>query len=108
MAKTIQFVYKDKEYTLEFTRRTIRRMEDEGFVPSEIDRKPATMIPMLFAGAFRAHHALIKPELIDEIFASIGDKENLIMTLAEMYNEPLMAMVEEPETGKNVSWTVSR
>ena len=32
MAKQIVFTYEDKEYTLEFTRRTVKQMEDEGFV----------------------------------------------------------------------------
>ena len=31
MAKQIKFSYKDKEYTLEFTRKTVSQMEDEGF-----------------------------------------------------------------------------
>lgn len=40
MAKQIVFTYEDKEYTLEFTRRTVKQMEDEGFVAQDIDRKP--------------------------------------------------------------------
>ena len=50
MAKQIVFTYEDKEYTLEFTRRTVKQMEDEGFVAQDIDRKPMTLLPALFAG----------------------------------------------------------
>ena len=32
MAKQLNFTYKDKEYTLEFTRRTVSEMEKKGFV----------------------------------------------------------------------------
>ncbi len=48
MAKQIVFTYEDKEYTLEFTRRTVKQMEDEGFVAQDIDRKPMTLLPALF------------------------------------------------------------
>ena len=41
MAKQIQFTYNDKDYTLEYTRRTIKQMEDEGFVARDIDDKMA-------------------------------------------------------------------
>ena len=36
------------------------------------------------------------------------NKEGLIGKLAEMYNEPIMALVEEPEESeKNVDWTTN-
>ena len=36
------------------------------------------------------------------------NKEELIGKLAEMYNEPILALVEEPEDAEgNVSWTAS-
>ena len=41
-AKQLKFTYKDKEYTLEFTRRTVAEMEKKGFIavrPSETDRR---------------------------------------------------------------------
>ena len=62
MAKTINFTYEGKDYTLEFTRRTIRQMEDEGFVARNIDDRPMTLLPALFAGAFKAHHRFVKQE----------------------------------------------
>ena len=50
MAKTINFTYEGKDYTLEFTRRTIRQMEDEGFVVclsirNCIKRAPKSTVP---------------------------------------------------------------
>jgi hypothetical protein len=36
------------------------------------------------------------------------NKEDLIGKLAEMYNEPIVSLMEEPEdTAKNVEWTAS-
>jgi len=109
MAKTIKLVYNDKEYTLEFTRRTVAQMEDEGFRVRTIDETPMTAIPQLFAGAFKAHHRFEKKQVIDDIYAGIPNKEDLLGKLAEMYNEPILTLMEEPEEGdaKNVEWTAS-
>ena len=108
MAKTIVFSYNGKEYTLEYTRRTIKQMEDEGFVARNIDDRPMTLLPALFAGAFKAHHRFEKPEVIDEIYAKLPHKDKLIEKLAEMYNEPIMSLMQEPDdTAKNVEWMAS-
>lgn len=108
MAKQLKFEYNDKEYTLEFTRKTVTEMEKKGFVAAEVETKPMTTLPALFEGAFLAHHRFEKKEVINEIFSNMTDKEGLIGKLAEMYNEPIMALVEEPEENtKNVKWTAS-
>ena len=108
MAKQIIFTYDGKEYTLEYTRRTIKQMEDEGFVARNIDDKPMTLLPALFAGAFTAHHRFVKQDVIDEIYAHMPNKDKLIEKLAEMYNEPIISLMEEPEdTAKNVDWMAS-
>lgn len=108
MSKQLIFTYGDKEYTLEFTRRTVSEMEKKGFIASEITDKPMTTLPALFAGAFLAHHRFVKQETIDEIFSKLTEKEDLIGKLAEMYNDPIMALVAEPEEDKgNVHWTAT-
>ena len=108
MAKQLKFTYNDKEYTLEFTRRTVTQMEKQGFIAAEVENKPMSTLPALFAGAFLAHHRFEKQETIDAIFEKLTNKEELIGKLAEMYNEPIIALVEEPEENEgNVSWTAS-
>lgn len=108
MAKQLKFTYNDKEYTLEFTRRTVTEMEKKGFIAAEVENKPMSTLPALFAGAFLVHHRFEKKEVIDAIFEKLTNKEELIGKLAEMYNEPIMALVEEPEENEgNVSWTAS-
>ena len=66
-----------------------------------------TMLPDLFAGAFLAHHSNVKRDKIDKIYKLMGDKTKLISALTEMYNEPIEALLAEPEDGKNVTWTPS-
>ena len=106
MAKQLTFSYNGKDYVLEFTRNTVRQMESGGFIADDIDTKPMTVLPALFAGAFLAHHRLEKQSVIDEIYSKMKDKMALIERLAEMYNEPIKAMLDEPEEG-NVEWTPS-
>nr|DAY97156.1 MAG TPA: protein of unknown function (DUF5055) [Caudoviricetes sp.]DAZ01044.1 MAG TPA: protein of unknown function (DUF5055) [Caudoviricetes sp.] len=108
MAKQLIFTFEDKEYTLEYTRRTVAEMEKKGFIASDITDKPMTTLPALFAGAFLAHHRFVKEDVINNIYTKLTKKEDLIGKLAEMYNEPIMALVEEPEEDKgNVNWTAT-
>lgn len=108
MSKQLNFEYKGNKYTLEFTRRTVEQMEREGFVAEDLKNKPMTMLPTLFAGAFKAHHKYVKPDVIDEIYSKMTNKADLIGKLAEMYNEPIMALIDEPvESSENLTWTQS-
>ena len=108
MGKQLSFTYQDKEYCLEYTRKSVEQMEKRGFVASDITTKPMTTLPALFAGAFIANHRFVKEEIVNEIFAKMKNKDNLIEKLAEMYNEPIMALVDEPvEAEGNVEWTSS-
>lgn len=109
MAKQIRFEYQGKQYTLEFTRRSIEIMERQGFNVNDIGDKPMTTLPALFAGAFLANHRWVKREVIDEIYEQMPNKEELLQKLAEMYNEPLEALMKEPDEneGNVVNWEAS-
>ena len=105
MAKQIRFRYDEVDYTLEFTRKSVETMERNGFVITEVFEKPMTLLPTLFAGAFLAHHRSTKREVIDEIYDSLPNKQDLISKLAEMYNEPIAALLDEPEVEEGkVEW----
>lgn len=107
-AKQIIFEFEGVTYTLEFTRKSIETMERQGFVVSSITEKPMLTLPALFAGSFLAHHRFTKKEIIDQIFEKMTNKQELINKLAEMFNEPIMAMMDEPlETAGNVMWEAS-
>ena len=108
MSKQLRFTYQGKEYVLEYTRRSVEQMEKNGFVASDIKEKPVTTLPALFAGAFLANHRFVKEDVIDEIYSKLTNKQELIGKLAEMYNEPIMALIDEPgESEGNLDWTAS-
>lgn len=105
MAKQITLPYEGSTYTLEYTRKSVEGMERQGFKAADLLEKPMIMLPILFAGAFRAHHPFLNVKVIDKIFNSITNKQELVSKLAEMYNEPLEAMLSEPEESSgNVTW----
>ena len=88
-------------YTLEYTRKSVEMMEKSGFVADDVQRKPMTMLPALFAGAFLAHHRFTKRDVIDNIYSRLNHKDELISALVEMYNEPLLSLLDEPEQEGN-------
>lgn len=107
MAKKIKITFKGEVYTLEYTRKSVEAMERRGLKLSELSDKPMTTLPLLFTGAFLAHHKFLKQEVIDEIFAQTPNREDLLHTLIEMYNEPVNALMSDPEENSgNASWTV--
>ena len=94
-------------YTLEYTRKTVGMMERQGFVADDVVKKPMTLLPALFAGAFLAHHRFVKREVIDNLYARLTRKDELISHLVEMYNDPLVTLLDEPEQEDgegNLSW----
>lgn len=107
--KQLHLTHNGKEYTLEFTRKTVERMEREGFLIGDIVDKPAITLPTLFAGAFYANHPFDAPRKVtDAIFDTISNKRELIGKLAEMYNEPISAMMEDPaDEAGNANWTAN-
>lgn len=108
MSKTITFNFEGTDYTLEYTRATVATLEKQGFNISEISEKPLTTLPALFAGAFLAHHRFVKRDVIDRIYDKMTNKMDLVMRLAEMYNEPIEALVDEPEESEgNLTWGTS-
>lgn len=108
MSKQLSFTYDGKDYCLEYTRKSVETMERKGFKASDIEDKPMTTLPALFAGAFLAHHQYVKSDVVDKIFAKMPNKGELIGKLAEMYNEPIMTLIDDPaESEGNVDWTAS-
>ena len=73
-----------------------------------MDRLNETLALLEGEGHIAIQADLSKQEDIDKIFAGMPDKESLIGKLAEMYNEPIMSLMDEPDekTG-NVEWVTS-
>ena len=107
MAKQLNFEYNGKEYTLEFTRESVKQMEREGFVAADIVTKPLLTLPKLFSGAFKAHHKYdAKQKLIDEMFDLFTNKSALVEKLAEMYHEPVSELMDDDniDAGNAIAW----
>ena len=108
MATKINFTFDGKDYCLEYTKRTVKQMEDRGFVASRFIEFPMSTLPDLFAGAFLANHKYTDRKVIDAIFDKMTDKKALIGTLSTMYNEPIEAlMAGEDEEGNGIAWTAT-
>jgi len=108
MNKQLTFTYDGKDYTLEYTRRTVQQMEQRGFALEQIQTQPMTALPQLFEGAFLANHRFVKKDLIEEIYSHLGNKKELVARLGEMYADPINALLDDPEDSKgNVDWATS-
>lgn len=108
MAKTITIPYGGKTYTLEYTRKTVSMMEKQGFNISELSDKMAIMVPMLFYGAFYAHHEKVKNETKETIWCRLKNREKLTTTLAEMYYDAYATLFDSDEEADegNSGWEV--
>ena len=106
MKKQIRFEYEGKEYTLEFTRESIKQMEREGFILDDVIRKPMLTLPVFFAGAFKAHHKFdTKQKKIEEMFEKFTNKEALFSKLLEMYQYPMETLIDDDvNEGNAIEW----
>lgn len=108
-SKAITFKFGEKDYTLEYTRDTVRQMELSGFNIHDIDSKPQTCVEKLWNGAFLAHHRNEKASVVEAIYNKMPRKQDLLEALIELYNEPLNALLEEPDEDEegNIEWRAS-
>lgn len=102
----ISLEYEGKEYVLEYSKQAVRTMENQGFNIDLIGEKPTTMVPLLFKGAFIKNHKETKSRIVDAIY-DIIDKDELIITLAEMYMETVNSVLagNEGDEAKKIKWT---
>jgi hypothetical protein len=100
----IKYNYKNRDYILEFSRRTASIIERNGFRYSDVGNQPNTMIPLLVQGAFMKNHSNLKPGKIDEIFDSIKGKNAFITKLVELYLETVNTLAGDEDDEGNVNW----
>ena len=105
----INFDYNGKHYCLEYTRETVKQMEAMGFNINDIGDKPATRIEQLWAGAFLANCRKTSQTIVKELFDKMKDREALLKTLTEMYNNTLSYLLPDAEDDDegNVEWTAT-
>lgn len=109
MAKTITITYENRDYTLEYTRDTVRVMEASGFIADELFVKPMLRLPELFFGAFAAHHRGLKKNVTDKIWESLPKRDELVVALVDMYRDTVNTLTAQKDEGDegNATWTVT-
>lgn len=94
MVKPIRITTEDgKEYTLEFSRKTVSIAEDAGFSLKDISAKPMSSVTTLFHCAFLKNHPYMTSReterILFEELGGIGNlPEGMIERLMELYAAP--------------------
>lgn len=97
--------YNGKKYTLEFTRRSAAALERSGFMVEDIYQKPFTTILRFFNAAFQANHKGLPQEKTDEIWDTLGKRDELLEALANMYVETMQTLMTKAEDDpENAGW----
>lgn len=115
MATKITVSYQNHDYVLEYSRNSVKLLEQQGFVLDKISEQPMTMVPLLVYGAFVKHNKGIKRSLVDEIYEhitdKIGDGENgFIHALLDMYAETMSTLTDNDsvDEGNRAVWKVTK
>lgn len=98
-----------KEYILEYNRKSVQQIEKLGFSLNQAADKPMTMFPLMFRGAFLAHHKYMKDKEIEEIYDAIKDKSVLHENLLNMITECYTSLLDEETNGEdegNADWEI--
>lgn len=108
--KKIELTYMGKQYTLEFNRRTVLKLEkalradginlvemteneNEKANPLEL----VSIVDTVFTYAFKMHHPNVTQDVIDTIFEKMGNKEQLSSVLFEIMTAPINALADNKE-----------
>ena len=92
-----------REYTLEYSRKTVSRVEQAGFDANQLESKSMTMIPLMFWGAFLMHHPHMTRDQTDKIlFEGLGGLNDEEMTyLGKLYAVPFQTLVATEGQAEN-------
>lgn len=92
-----------REYTLEFSRKTVEKTERAGLDVNKIESASMTMIPIMFWGAFLMHHPYMTQAQTDKIlFDGLGGLSAEEMTyLGKLYAQPFETLIASEETKEN-------
>lgn len=107
--KKISFTVDGVDYTLEFTPRSVRKMEENGFDFVNMESHIVNVPYDLFRGAFITRHNYVPVEKRDELYERLKNEningQNLLECLSEMLKDELEYIVSKPKG--NVEWTMA-
>ena len=109
--KPIVLTVDGREYTLEFSRESVRFAESRGFDLDDLARFPMTKTYEFFFYAFRMHHKGLPrdktDQIIDEGFGGVGGiPEGVLERLGKLYAEPFNVHNDDGEDGKKLKVSV--
>jgi len=105
--------FEGREFTLDYTRKTVVKAERAGLNINETESKPMTMVYLMFWGAFLAHHPHMTQEQTDKILdeqfggieglASVKNEngETMIEHLGKLYSAPFSTLAPDDEGEAN-------
>ena len=98
---------KNHDYTLEFSRESIKFAEGRGFKIQDVDDYQMSKVPEFFWYAFRMHHPSVSLAQAEDILYRMGGmSEALGQRLGELWAAPYKALSAESGEEKNVTVTV--
>ena len=98
---------KNREYTLEFNRETIKFAEGRGFKIQDVDDYQMSKVPEFFWYAFRMHHPSVSLQQAEDMLYRMGGMtEALGQRLGELWAAPFKALSSAEGEEKNVTVTV--
>ena len=106
--KPVVLNYKGIDYTLDFNRKTVRRMEENGFDVTRVGSMPISGVLTLFYGAFQMHHRFVRQELAEEIWDAQKGKQKLLSALIALYTENINTLMDDeddPDDDANPTWS---
>ena len=96
----------DRDYTLEFSRDTIKFAEGRGFKLQDVDDFPMSKIPEFFWYAFRMHHPSVSLNQAEKLLERMGGlNEALARRLGELWAVPFSTLNPNGDE-KNLTVTV--
>lgn len=106
----IQFTADGVDYTLEYTPLSVRKMGNDGFDFTNMEKNIINVPYDLFRGAFIAHHNYVPLEKRDELYEELLDSnefgDSLPATLADMLKDEIEYIVSKPRG--NITWAKVR
>ena len=106
--KQIKFTIDGVDYTLEYTPRSIRKMDKDGFDFTAMESHIVNVPYDLFRGAFISRHNYVPIEKRDELYEQLVNNneggQNLLECLSEMLRDELDFIISKPQG--NVNWTM--
>ena len=84
-----------REYTLEYSRKTVAKTEMAGLDINKLESASMTMLPLLFWGAFLMHHPHMTRDQTDKIlFEGLGGlSESEMVYLGKLYAAPFQTLI---------------